>query len=211
MGNLNRRAMIGAIALTPVLATTCSPAPAAASSAAWDAAFADMQRKKAASDAYDDYLSELCARMKASAPDENAIDWEALDVPHRAYMLHSADLDEYERNFVEYGHLWGGAGSKARGVAAIDSIRAFREARAANAAAHGWDEAFDRQEALTEEYSAAISKLIEIPAPHRAALMWKLNYLYADEASTGHSSAAYCADWIRVVMADANRFLGGEA
>ncbi|MBB5685644.1 hypothetical protein [Sphingobium boeckii] len=181
------------------------------SSAAWDAAFADMQRKKAASDAYDDYLSELCARMKASAPDENAIDWEALDVPHRAHMLHSADLDEYERNFVEYGHLWGGAGSKARGVAAIESIRTFREAKAANAAAHGWDEAFDRQEALTEEYSAAISKLIEMPAPDKAALMWKLNYLYADEVSAGHSSAAYCAAWIGVVMADADRFLGGEA
>lgn len=55
------------------------------------------------------------------------------------------------------------------------------------------------------------STLIEMPAPDRSALLWKLERLFGPEAWDGDDfSPSWCAKWMNAVMDDARRLLGGQ-
>lgn len=86
-----------------------------------------------------------------------------------------------------------------RAIAAMqDACRAFN------------DEPFDspRSDALGDAMCEAEGAMLATPAPDEAALLFKLEFLFGDDArGSDDSSAAWCAEWINPVMADAHRLL----
>lgn len=60
---------------------------------------------------------------------------------------------------------------------------------------------------IGDAYCDATTVMLQTPAPDGPVLLYKLEYLFDDEASTGNSSASYCVEWISPVMADAHRLL----
>lgn len=72
----------------------------------------------------------------------------------------------------------------------------------------GWDVVCDEQDRLCDIQSDLEAQLILTPAPRRAALYWKLDRLFgSDVRKDDDFGAAWCADWLNVVMADARRLL----
>lgn len=78
-----------------------------------------------------------------------------------------------------------------------------------------WEGINDRIDALCAAESDAVKAVIDMPAPHEAGLLWKLEFLFGEEARAGGDGDRQCpawrADYVDAVMADARRLLGGEA
>lgn len=103
--------------------------------------------------------------------------------------------------------------------------RAFKAMLAANAVSDAaevqWDcakEAGTETDALYEEYERhqnaqydATWALFAMPAPDHAALLWKTEYLFADNHEAGHSTASWSHHVMEWYLADQRRLLGPEA
>ena len=55
--------------------------------------------------------------------------------------------------------------------------------------------------------SVAVDALILTPAPDFAALRWKMERLFGEEADAGAGTASYCAEWGAALMSDVRRLL----
>lgn len=70
------------------------------------------------------------------------------------------------------------------------------------------DDYTDRYDALSEAYGCATDGMMQTPAPDGPALLYKLEYLFGEEACGGDScSPAYQADWVNAFMRDAYSLL----
>lgn len=61
----------------------------------------------------------------------------------------------------------------------------------------------DAMDAFADARSAAILT----PAPNLAALHWKMEHLFGEEADAGAGTACYCAEWGAALMSDVRRLL----
>lgn len=72
----------------------------------------------------------------------------------------------------------------------------------------GWDEVCEEQERLCGVQCDLEENLILMPAPNSTALYWKLDRLFGPNVRADDDfGAAWCANWLNIVMADARRFL----
>ncbi|WP_070152595.1 hypothetical protein [Sphingobium phenoxybenzoativorans] len=67
----------------------------------------------------------------------------------------------------------------------------------------------DRMDALAEQECDAAYELMQTPAPHWAAVTWKMDYLFGPEAC-GKSTPCYNLDYVQPFFDDVKR-LGGAA
>lgn len=73
----------------------------------------------------------------------------------------------------------------------------------------GYDAINDECDRLCDAQCKCESNLIVMPAPHAAALMWKLEHLFGSESrDEDDCGASWCSEWINAVMRDARRLLG---
>ena len=149
------------------------------------------------------------AAWKRTAPDETAVDWAELTFADR-YDLMTLDIDEYRATLM--APHWESplvADRIAQRCAALEQLRAYREAVRANDEHHGYPHAVERCELAVERTCEAEAKLMNIPAPHYQALLWKLQTILAvdDDGSTSSWSGLY----VEQTIADMDRLLGSHA
>jgi hypothetical protein len=181
---MNRREMLTGMAVAG--ATVALSAPTIAkdrpvSRAAWDKAMGDLQRAKAASDAYDAPFWRIDEAYRAAIA----------KVPHATVEgggygrpLTTADRDVvvYARNScksLRYVETCAYADAKARQefVDLADARDAQIELIDRRV---GWTAANEHYEALTDVIVAAEEVLLSMPAPDGEALLWKVNRLYPE-------------------------------
>jgi len=71
----------------------------------------------------------------------------------------------------------------------------------------GMRRAGDLSDRAIDAYADAANALILMPAPNLAALLWKMEHLFGEEADAGAGTACYCAEWGAALMSDARRLL----
>lgn len=75
-----------------------------------------------------------------------------------------------------------------------------------------WIEAMPAEEVTEDEIDLAgalVGALMAMPAPHNAALVWKLDYLLASEGD--HCTGCYSPNFISQTVVDYRRMVGGRA
>ncbi len=154
----------------------------------------------------------LAAAWRAGRPDEDAVDWDAL-LDGRRCAVSTYDLDAAEaatRRQIASGYFRGGhlQSLGERRLAAYGQVRWFRAAQAANDERHCYGPAADRNSELCETVSELEDVLVAMPAPHLAALLWKMERLITDENG---SISPWTFDYIEPMLNDARRLLGGAA
>ena len=218
-----RRAVLGALAGTPVFAGTIGaaiagidPAHAApADRSAWDRAFR----------AYEEAKAEDAAFNAVFEPMWEQYDRERAAVPHITlrpdpYSGRRVPVTTADRMFVHEARKL--VGEVEAGRTKLDPIPSLQEhlqlCRDVAAAADerdakiaairdrlGLDEAEDRWEALGERAYEAEWALMDMPAPDGAALLWKLEKLLDVERDGG--TAGWSGEAVAQTMADARRLL----
>lgn len=87
----------------------------------------------------------------------------------------------------------------------------FSEWKRAHHAAYEIPHEGDAPDTLADAEGDAWLRLMFTPAPHHAALTWKLDYLFSSEGESGYS-ASWRIDIVEFVIADAKRLAAaGEA
>jgi hypothetical protein len=93
--------------------------------------------------------------------------------------------------------------------AACDTAEAWYDR--ADAAGTATDAMYAEYERYSEAQYEATWALFAIPAPDHAGLLWKTEYLFADNHEAGHSTASWAHEVMDWYMADQRRLLGPEA
>lgn len=195
----SRRKLLSMVAFAPVAAL---PLPALASSAAcpiWDRLMRGYLAAKAASDRYNTTIhNPTYAKIERLAPypamtfrvpDENGF---------------SPVFRVRETNFEE----WKSHHNPLYRLPAIE-IKTKLLAHKAACERAGMDAIIDRSDALAAVVDDAETALLTTPAPHRAALLWKVERLFGEDASgLDGFSAAWSPELIKPLLADARRLLG---
>jgi hypothetical protein len=197
-----RRAILGALAigLPTVVAGAYAGTNAApgTDTSAWDKAFAVMLQAKKVADHIDALEAPLHARISAGRPDESIV---PKILPHepRGFVLNVMDIDRAQRRNPDVP------------AADFDKLREYRRLREVNNKLY--DQLDPRGDAADEALSDATSALMQVPAPHGAAILWKLDHLYGPEAMAPDADAvpSYCMKWMSVFIADVRRLADGEA
>lgn len=208
-----RRSALGALVLLPTLA-----APIAASAASiadtrnWDAAMAVWVNAEAAYAADCRAFASVDAVYRAACPSEDTVDWDAL-LNGRAARWPAFDIDAAEaktKEQIERGFFQGGRlkDLARRRLAAYDQLRAYRAAKATADRRVGYRLACDRNSALGAAASEAEEALLAMPAPHLAALLWKIERLVFDENG---ETVGWSFSHVEPMLADARRLLGSAA
>ena len=218
-----RRTILAAIGSLPVAAVAV-PSLASAEPidrAEWDRAFAAMLRAKAASDADDvrhGPIEDAYFAAKEAVPHVTvgpdpyrphsppATTADTLEVQHARRGLSSVRYLEFLPGVLEH-HQW------CVRLTDADEARAAEIQRIDDRL--GYSASARRNEQLTDAYCDATSALLAMPAPDAAALAWKIEHLWGDEADdpgmTGDgSSSSYTMKWVGQIVRDARRLLGGE-
>ena len=180
---MNRREVLTGMALAS--AATVIPAAAVAASnaqpdrAAGDRAMAELNRAKAASDAFDEHLTRVDEAYRAAAG----------EVPHATVekygrTISTADRDEVARARSSCKSLRYVETCAYEGARADQQLVDAADARDAQLKAIdqqvGWRAANDHYDALTDGIVEAEQVLLNIPAPDGETLLWKVNRLYAE-------------------------------
>ena len=185
------------------------PAAAAISTdrTAWNAALATFTKANAASDAFDPHYWRTYEAFKAGLPGMDGIDWGAFPFPDKNHIARIIDLDTAWRNYLAGEGKWWFSPNpeqrKAKYRAALDSVRAFRDAEAKHERDSGFAAADDRYNELTERITDAAATLMAMPAPDLAALRWKLDYL----TNGGNEFQIWSMDFAAQAFADIARLL----
>ncbi len=179
-----RRFMTGAAGLSafaiaaPIAAAAISPAP---DRAAWDAAMSDYLRAKHLSDAYDVEFDRIHAGWSSTNPGMGMIKWGGeFPFQDKSDLVRNLDLEADYQQFIDgEGKWWRGNSNKMKAErrATLDSIAAFRKAKADNDARWDIEASADRHDELAVFEGDAAWSLIALPAPDAAALEWNLEYL----------------------------------
>jgi hypothetical protein len=210
----SRRAIFGLVASVGAAAVVGPIAAAAlvADTSAWDSAMGELVRAEAAYEADKHTFDPLVARWRAGRPDEDMVDWSAL-LDGRRSAFGSYDLDAAEtatRRQIERGYFRGRHLEELsrRRLAAYDQVRAFRIAEDANDERHDYRLASDRNAKLSQTVSDLEDVLIAMPAPHAAALSWKIGRLITDDNGT---VPPWSFSYVQPMLQDVRRLIGGDA
>ncbi|HEX8443030.1 MAG TPA: hypothetical protein VF631_05220 [Allosphingosinicella sp.] len=212
--SINRRTAMLAIASTGAIATTSAAAMVdvnAAEAAAWEAALAEHDAALAAKNAFEPTYDRIEAADEAGRPSMDVIPWNEFTFEDRHHVARIMDIEKRWSLFLEgEGKWWWAPGRedarKAQFRAALDTIRDFRRQEAEHHERSGMNAASTSYDALWDRLGAAENALLDLPAPHGPALLWKLEHLFADDRGDGFC-ASYSAELMDKVLADARRLL----
>jgi hypothetical protein len=200
------------LATLPMIAASLPAGAAIPSDAArWEAALRDLaeaERLMKLARLEDDAAR---AAKDAGKPDGSRIDWEGLDgiLPVRGHYqrIDIARVRADTLMHIERGYWRHNPKHPLRRLAALDQLEAYRDADAENDARHA-----SRSTAAADRYDAAITaayesekRLIDMPAPHLPALLWKIERLVNDEGDG--CTASWAIDYVEPMLADARRLL----
>lgn len=221
-----RRAVIAGLALSAPFAGPFGEAIAATVTtpdrSAWDRAFAEMQRAKAASDAANAIAHQTYEAFKRIEPTDDTIQFREFTIfcgnPtefERSHIKRVMDVEEEWQRFLSTEKVtwWARDPEKRKREyrAALDSVTDYRRRFAEAERVSGYAEACERSDQLDNEACEAGSRLILTPAPDLAALRWKAEHMFGDEArEPDESSPPWCAEWTDAFMADVRRLLSAE-
>ena len=207
---MNRREMLTGIAGAG--ATVALSAPTIAKSlpadrAQWDAAFAYMEACKAKADESERAWEPIYEAYEAGIPTSDHINWKEFSpCPDKRHILHGTfDVDAHEQwRLGSEGKLWWAKDPdnvRAEIKATCEQVREFRRQLKALNDRLGYDAATDRLEKHVDQYSAALTALVELPAPDAEALLWKINHLFtaADTTWTEEYTAQFHSDATRLL------------
>ncbi len=212
----SRRSILGALAAVPAMAISAVPADANGTAYEWDAALRDLAKveHRLAIAKVDDDAAR--AAKAADKPDTSNVDWEGLAgvLPSLKANYHLIDIDavraDTERH-IAHGYWRHNPGHPLRRLAALDQLEAHRAAVAEHDRRHA-----SRSTVAADRYDAAIThaylaekRLIDMPAPHAAALLWKIERLINDEGDG--CTASWSIDYVEPMLADARRLLRASA
>ena len=201
--------MIAATAAMPAMALTI---PTSGDRSAWEAALRTMEQARADDAAFTPIHTRISKAWEASRPSMDGIDWTEFPFTNRDHVARTLDLNKAWHDFLaSEGKTWFSRQPevcKARYRAALDSVRAFRDAEARHDRESGMEEADERWEELGKRVNEAESALMHMPAPDLAALRWKLDQALMIE---GDSICPWSADYVRQTVADFRRLCGEAA
>jgi hypothetical protein len=206
-----RRAILGAIAAAPAVGMVSNPAPAAALDAtAWGDALNALVKSSTDLEAFIPIHNAAWKTFLDNQPSPDMIDWRPFLLADRRHLLHAADLDEMEAKFIAgEGKWWWGASIKERQLKSFAQLREFRRLYAEVEAP--FDEIEEQWSALVTAEDAAEVAVFQAPAPHLAALRWKLERLFGEGArGPDRHGDSHGPERLDPVMADIAR-LAGEA
>lgn len=179
--------------------TTITPSQHPTSTDRWTELLTERDAAKSAYDVHHETISTpLYDELDRLSPrPELHFEIEALDGRVARYTMSPNDLhawDDYwspvvKRNAAEVRSAWLAyrATYDELGIQAVD----------------------DESERLCDIQCDLENRLLEIPAPDTAALLWKLDYLFGPETLGNKNYCdAWCARWIAVLMHDARRLIG---
>ena len=176
----------------------------------WETAYAEMERVKAENAAFQPEFDRIHDAYEKGRPSEGDIPWKEFPLLSRHDVLHELDLDKYWQRFLDAENKawWSNDGerTKERKREAIDAVRAYREAHRNNCEAAGIDQAIVRSDALGEQVAETEAVLLQLEAPDRAALLWKLEKLLERE---GDSISPWDNDFVEQTRLDMRRLLAG--
>lgn len=205
---VTRRETLAGIGLAAATATV--PVSASASvggdSVAWDKAMAAFKKAENEAQQIVRLYGVAESRFIALRPSLDMIDKKNLPcvMPSEHQLAVSLDLDQaWERFLASEGKTWWAANpdkKKAEVRAALDSVQAYRDqldhARSFTKLRYYEEQA----DAATERLGDARDALLEMPAPHAKALLFKLEYFMED--------TVYTEDFVAPTIADMRRLLG---
>lgn len=177
---------------------------------AWDFAFGEMKRLKAVYDNADYALTEASIKADRIRPPETMVPHDAIGIQGNRWSFHAADADEREHNWraAEGKTWWGTNDSKQRTIDAFAKLREWQRLDRAAEARHNVGPLSDRADAACDAWVASTAALMEMPAPHLPALLWKMRETIVDESG---STPSWSYGYVEQMMRDAERLLGGEA
>lgn len=215
-----RRALLGAAAALPAIATLSAPALAtvATDRRAWKRAFAAMEKAKAALDADDQIYDRINSKYRAAC---QAIPHVTTQATYEDYAGQRATMTTAEPEHVVLAKRML-RGLKSYGADSADYVATCRELLAAHEEREaamqrindslGYGAAYDRNEDLGHAAYEAETALILMPAPDAEALLWKLDNLFgAGATGDGDYSPSYSMEWINRIIADVRDLTGAEA
>jgi hypothetical protein len=218
MNTASRRALLAGLAALPALGVAGHAlATTGIDRGAWDRAFAEWTH------ANEEYKSVYPMWSKAfHAVEAESPPFEAMQLKHSLFQFehpravaHTLDIDKRYADFLagEAKYWWADDPDafKAEAAAAVESVKEWRRKHQMAKDRHDLDRLDAATDAALDRYSAAESALITMPAPDTAALHWKLERLFGEEADGGQDAGAYCNEWITALMADARRLLDRRA
>ena len=178
--------------------------------AEWDRALAEMNRLKAVYDAADDALTEASIKADRIRPPETMVPHDAIGIQGNRWSFHAADADKREHNWraAEGKTWWSTNDSKQRTIDAFAKLREWQRLDRAAEALHNVGPLSERADAACDAWVASTTGLMEMPAPHLPALLWKMREIIVDESG---STPSWSYRYVEQMMRDAARLLGGEA
>lgn len=209
---LDRRAFMGAAAVTAVVTTAPAMASATTSRTAWAAAMAAHERAVAEDAAFDPHYWEVYRAWETGKPSMDTIHWHEFRFVDRAHTARMIDLEKQWQDFLSgEGNWWNARDPEARKAQyrrALDSVQAFRDAEERHDRVSGMNDAEERWSALAEEVGRTRAALMDMPAPDLSALRWKLAHLRDDDGDL----AGWSAGFVRQTFVDIDRLMPvGEA
>ncbi|WP_307002482.1 hypothetical protein [Sphingomonas sp. SORGH_AS_0879] len=166
----------------------------------------NAQHEEALEDARFDLVR---AAWKRTAPDETAVDWAKLTFADRRDLM-KLDIDAYRATLM--APHWERpivADRISQRLAALEQLRAYREAIRANDERHAYSRAVERCELAIERTCEAEATLMNMPAPHCQALLWKLQTILVIDADG--STSSWSGSYVEQTIADMSRLLGTDA
>lgn len=212
----SRRAALAMFAALPMIAVSVPTGAAVPSDVArWEGGLRDLaeaERALALAKIDDDAAR---AAKAAGKPDGSHLDWEGLDgiLPIRGHYerIDIARVRADTLMHIERGYWRHNPKHPLRRLAALDQLEAHRDAIRENDERHA-----HRSTAAADRYDAAITaayesekRLIDMPAPHLPALLWKIERLVNDEGDG--CTASWSIDYVEPMLADARRLLRPSA
>jgi hypothetical protein len=210
-----RRAVMTAMAGTALICGTAIPAVAVTSPpiarAEWDRAFAAMEAAVHDEAAYDPIYTNAYEAFVADAPDPDAIECRRSRL-HPHYRAWSTDdLDAYEAAWMaERGRSWNGLVFEQEGRRQIQQVREHRRLLDIVQQRHNMFEIEAEWERVSEAAHDARWALFNTPAPDLAALRWKAEHLFGENAGGGTEAPCWSENTIATYMADVRRLLVTE-
>jgi len=207
-----RRALLGAAVAAPLLALpSAAPAHSAVDTASWDAAKQRYVRATERHQIRDAAYSAAWDRYEAAKPSLDMIDWSTVHF-HASRNEHSArtfDIEADWQNFLSLENkAWFSrdpAKTKADYRAALSTFTRWRQLDDAAQEASGLKREDAALTAAVDELGAADTALMQTPAPHGPALLFKLEKLL--EIEEDDTTAGWSAAYVAQTLADARRLL----
>ncbi|QUT05185.1 hypothetical protein KFK14_19635 [Sphingobium phenoxybenzoativorans] len=202
--SISRRGLVAALAVVPVAACAVPAVAATVDSSAWDAAMAHYLKCKEVADTFGREVHDpVHAQVNAIRPTYNFTHQAGVGLPCR-YFIPASDFEQFDlEDHAHDPHAFIRPKIEAlkEEHARFEALKAELDADAIN----------DRYDALVDAECEACYELLQMPAPHAAAMLWKAEYLFGAEAKTGDSTPSYSGDYVEPFLNDVRRFAGGAA